>query len=129
MSNFLRQLTGAAPADHSTLLHYLRDPYILIPLLLVSAVPIYQTLISIATPKPLKGIPHLPKQAPIVGDAVEIGKHIKKFHSVTGWFDTVVERLGNEGDGGICQVIVGFGSSGKMVVVSDAQGEIVKCAH
>jgi hypothetical protein len=120
--SFFRQLAGAQPADHSTLLDHLADPYVLFPLLVVSAFPLYQALIFLLTPKPLAGIPHLPHQAPILGDAISLGKCMSEKKQTTAWFDNVVKQLSAQGDGGICQVVFGFGKPAKLVIVSDAHG-------
>jgi hypothetical protein len=124
--NSLRQLIGQQPTTHTGLFDQLKDPYILLPLVVVAAFSLYRALIFLLTPKPLPGIPHLPHQAPILGDAISLGKSMAESKQTTGWFDSVVEELATQGDGGICQVVFGFRNTAKLVIVSDAHGMSAK---
>ncbi len=107
-------------ADHSNMLDRLSDPYVLVAVALVSIVPLWQVIKYVLTPKPLKGIPHLTTQSLLVGDGVSMGKWMQEHKTYTPWFDGITKQVAHRGEGGLAQVVFGFGAASKMVIVSDA---------
>lgn len=85
--------------------------------------PAWRLLIHILTPKPLPGIPYREVcQYPVIGDAVDIGKHQQGTGRITDWFDTVADELmrkpENKGKG-ICQVMFGLSNAGRILILTD----------
>lgn len=112
----------SAAVYQSTLSSLINHKY-LISTILILFYPTLKYLLHLLTPKPLPGIPHRKgKQVPLLGDAIDIGKHQAKTGTVTDWFDIVSMEMLTEPENrgkGICQVMFGLTSASRMIVVTD----------